>query len=526
MKDSLQEMDIHTPKKSNLNIDSQIYNNKNKNINIYNNVNLNDNSMTDLDKEIQSVLENETDKSISNDSIDSNEDSKDDTLIHLTDPKFWQYDKDKLFDNESPKSSNWTKEDKDSAYKTEPTKSSNKQSIKSNEEDYISNYEGNNSINKNIFNNGENEILNKEQNIESNNNYKNIKLVNNTDNHYHNVGNSYINSGIQYFQSSFPFQPIYRILPNYNCIYNKLQEQQNLYQQINKINSMNNINQNTSNNINPIVNNNIQNNNTSYPKVNLNMVFNPKVQQQVQNESNNNNTQQTKKTEKDNKSFSDDKSEKNNKKENISNDNKKQVLNSEKKNKNNKTKNETKNVAPPKTTNSSNNNKNNSKGEKQVLNLDDIALGKDTRATIMIRNIPIKYTEDILSEDLEEFKGKYDCLYLPFDYDKNGNKGYAFINFVNPLHILYFYEKFNGKKWSYFESPKICELNSAHFQGINEIQKHAKNYKGQKKPSFFSKNDENIIIPNKYLSKLLERFPKMKYTENKAKKIFTVKSFE
>ena len=126
-------------------------------------------------------------------------------------------------------------------------------------------------------------------------------------------------------------------------------------------------------------------------------------------------------------------------------------------------------------------------------------------------------------------KGKYNCLYMPYDYEKNGNKGYAFINFVNPLHILYFYEKFNGRRWDQFESNKICELNCAHFQGINEIQKHAKNYRGQKKPNFYmNKNEanENMIIPSKYLPKLIKRFPKMKYTENKTKKIINVKSFE
>ena len=174
-----------------------------------------------------------------------------------------------------------------------------------------------------------------------------------------------------------------------------------------------------------------------------------------------------------------------------------------------------------------NNAKGNIKGEKQFLNLDDIVTGKDTRTTVMIRNIPIKYTDQILTNALSEFNGKYDCLYMPYDYEKNGNKGYAFINFVNPLHILYFYEKFNGKKWVHFESAKICELNCAHFQGINEIQKHAKNYKGQKKPNYYSINEnENMIIPLKYLPKLLKRFPKMKYCENKGQNIITVKSFE
>ena len=173
--------------------------------------------------------------------------------------------------------------------------------------------------------------------------------------------------------------------------------------------------------------------------------------------------------------------------------------------------------------NNVNNNKG-QKGEKQFLNLDNIASGKDIRTTIMIRNIPIKYTDEILNETFKDFHGKYDCLYMPYDYEKNGNKGYAFINFVNPLHILLFHERFNGKKWVHFESPKICELNMAHFQGVNEIQKHAKNFKGLKKVSYNNIN-ENIIIPIKYFSKIKSRFPNMKY-ENRNKKEFLVKSFE
>jgi hypothetical protein len=115
----------------------------------------------------------------------------------------------------------------------------------------------------------------------------------------------------------------------------------------------------------------------------------------------------------------------------------------------------------------------------------------------MIRNIPIKYSDEMLLLELEEFKGKFDCLYLPYDAEKRGNRGYAFINFNHPLQILYFYEKFEGKKWNYFESRKICELNAANYQGINEIKRHARNYRGSKKPSFFPCLDNlaNLEVP-------------------------------
>lgn len=51
--------------------------------------------------------------------------------------------------------------------------------------------------------------------------------------------------------------------------------------------------------------------------------------------------------------------------------------------------------------------------------------------------------------------------------------------------------------------------------------------KVKKKPNYYSINEnENMIIPLKYLSKLQKRFPRMKYVENKGQNTFTVKSFE
>jgi hypothetical protein len=172
-------------------------------------------------------------------------------------------------------------------------------------------------------------------------------------------------------------------------------------------------------------------------------------------------------------------------------------------------------------------NKHETKGEKQLINLDDIISGKDTRTTIMIRNIPIKYSDKMLINELEEFKDKFDCIYMPYDQEKCGNKGYAFINFIHPYHILFFYEKFQNKTWNFFESKKICELNNANFQGISEIQKHAKNYKGIKKPTFFKGLDSvnNIEVPLKYLKKIKARYPMLNYVEKKEKNIFLIKSF-
>ena len=285
-----------------------------------------------------------------------------------------------------------------------------------------------------------------------------------------------------------------------------------------------------------------QNNNQNIPmnyncsKLNLNMTYYPKIQniqngnisslnKQSSDKVNNNSNPEF--NNKDNNSYFSEKKIRNNNNSFLEEQNNLNSMNNFNNlvYNNNKLKMNYKNIINKNMNNSMN--KGNLKGEKQILNLDDIVTGKDTRTTVMIRNIPIKYNDEILNEAFVEFHGKYDCLYMPYDYEKNGNKGYAFINFTNPLHILYFYEKFNGKKWVHFESSKICELNCAHFQGVKEIQKHAKNFKELKKSLFTGKeNNENIIIPSKYLFKLKKRFPKLQYTECKTKKIITIKSFE
>ena len=280
----------------------------------------------------------------------------------------------------------------------------------------------------------------------------------------------------------------------------------------------------------------ISNANYTSQKLNVNMTYNPHIQisSTSSNKQSKTSTENNNKQSQNNSNASSEIKNANNKSNNTTQEKKTKNIESKNNTNNNKSLNNTNNrklseQSFNKNIESSTNNNNNNinfttkKCEKLFLNLDDIASGKDIRTTIMIRNIPIKYTDNILNETFKEFHGKYDCLYMPYDHEKKGNKGYAFINFVNPLHILLFYEKFNGEKWVHFESSKICELNMAHFQGINEIQKHAKNFKELKKTCF--KFNEKIVIPSKYLHKIKKRFPKMKYSENSKKSEFEILSF-
>ncbi|RIA88575.1 RNA recognition motif 2-domain-containing protein [Glomus cerebriforme] len=95
-----------------------------------------------------------------------------------------------------------------------------------------------------------------------------------------------------------------------------------------------------------------------------------------------------------------------------------------------------------------------------------IKIGLDVRTTFMIRNIPNKYTQEMLIAELNEtHKGKYDFLYLRIDFANKCNVGYAFINFVEISTVLSFAELHVGRKWTCFNSNKICELSYANVQG-------------------------------------------------------------
>ena len=121
-----------------------------------------------------------------------------------------------------------------------------------------------------------------------------------------------------------------------------------------------------------------------------------------------------------------------------------------------------------------------------VIDIDNIIRGTDERTTIMIRHIPNKYTSEALLEELNTIcKSKYDFFYLPLDNENECNLGYAFINFVHPLHIVHFYHIFKARKWNLYKSNKECDLSFAKFQGKAELtanlDKNMNNFEDKKK---------------------------------------------
>ncbi|KZV20612.1 hypothetical protein F511_32115 [Dorcoceras hygrometricum] len=114
------------------------------------------------------------------------------------------------------------------------------------------------------------------------------------------------------------------------------------------------------------------------------------------------------------------------------------------------------------------------------LDVDRILRGEDKRTTLMIKNIPNKYTSKMLLAAIDErHRGTYDFIYLPIDFKASilnkCNVGYAFINMTDPSLIIPFYQTFNGKKWEKFNSEKVASLAYARIQGKSALIAHFQN---------------------------------------------------
>ncbi|XP_010517836.1 PREDICTED: protein MEI2-like 2 isoform X1 [Camelina sativa] len=109
-------------------------------------------------------------------------------------------------------------------------------------------------------------------------------------------------------------------------------------------------------------------------------------------------------------------------------------------------------------------------GGRYHIDLDKIGSGDDMRTTLIIKNIPNKYTYKMLVAEVDEkHKGDYDFLCLPIDVKNKCNMGHAFINMVSPLHIVPFQQTFNGKVWEKFNSGKAASLAYAEIQGKSAL---------------------------------------------------------
>lgn len=98
--------------------------------------------------------------------------------------------------------------------------------------------------------------------------------------------------------------------------------------------------------------------------------------------------------------------------------------------------------------------------------------------TLMIRNIPNRYTQRDLIKELEGlgFAGTFDFFYAPIDMGTMGNVGYAFVNFTSPQYAVKCQDVVNGYMFKKHQSrKKIATVSVAHLQGLEANLAHYQN---------------------------------------------------
>jgi len=90
----------------------------------------------------------------------------------------------------------------------------------------------------------------------------------------------------------------------------------------------------------------------------------------------------------------------------------------------------------------------------------------------------------LLDEVNVKNEGTYDFFYLPIDFKNRCNVGYAFVNFIDPNHVISFVEEFHGQRWKNFNSGKVCAVTYARIQGQSAMVSRFQN------SSLLDKDDE------------------------------------
>ena len=169
-----------------------------------------------------------------------------------------------------------------------------------------------------------------------------------------------------------------------------------------------------------------------------------------------------------------------------------------------------------------NNSSNTNYSEKEFepnVDMKKILTFEDKRTTIMIKNIPNKFTREKLLELIDKnFKGTYDLFILPKDGNKNRNFGYSFINFISSYYIPYFYSVFNSKKWTDTNSQKVCEITYSKFQGRNELIAHypSKIIFFNDAIDFKNRINNDFFIPNEYKLLFKQIYPNQQIEEKES----------
>lgn len=101
--------------------------------------------------------------------------------------------------------------------------------------------------------------------------------------------------------------------------------------------------------------------------------------------------------------------------------------------------------------------------------------GEKPVTTLMIRNLPNRYSQSKLIEELKllGLEGTFDFLYVPLASATLVNVGYAFLNFKQPCHAAQCMKLMDGRKFSQQRrDKKVAAVSVARVQGFAANVRH------------------------------------------------------
>lgn len=133
--------------------------------------------------------------------------------------------------------------------------------------------------------------------------------------------------------------------------------------------------------------------------------------------------------------------------------------------------------------------------------------------SIMLRNIPNKYTAEKLLEQFE-FEGfttqEIDFFYLPIDFRNKCNVGYAFVNFADHIRAMDFMSIFENYRLPATNSSKICTVCWARIQGREANIAHYRDspIQAEYRPWLFDMLGQREVFPEPTDASIVETIAK------------------
>jgi len=94
------------------------------------------------------------------------------------------------------------------------------------------------------------------------------------------------------------------------------------------------------------------------------------------------------------------------------------------------------------------------------------------KTTLVVRNIPARYTQQDILKRFWVPDGTFDLLFLPYSFKLGRTVGYGFINFTSPAYAQAFYRQWQGQMLAGGSKAKPLDIHASRSQGIYDNMKH------------------------------------------------------